>query len=45
MNDLNNTPQFTAHLEAPKSKEVSPKLDKEITEELAKKPNIMKEEK
>lgn len=40
----NARPQFTEHLTKP-SKEVSPALDKAISEELHTKPNIMKESK
>ena len=42
----NTKPQFTEHLHpAKKTKEVSPELDKTISDELAQKPNIMKDHK
>lgn len=41
----NARPQFTEHLRTKTSKEVSPALDKAISEELSMKPNIMKESK
>jgi hypothetical protein len=43
----NTKPQFTEHLnkKPAKVKEVSPALDKAISDELANKPSIMKEEK